>query len=47
MDMIDNEEYDERNQIGESKEDDLELEESETDENYQIENPESLKRIDN
>ena len=32
--------------MGEIKEDDLESEESETDERDQIENPESLKRID-
>ena len=40
MDMIDDKEYDEKYQIGESKEGDLESEETETDEIYQIENPE-------
>ena len=44
--MIDDEEYDERDQIGEIKEDYLEQEESETNERDQIENPESLKNID-
>ena len=34
--MIDDKEYDERYQTGESKEDDLESEESETDERDQI-----------
>ena len=38
--MIYDEEYDERDQIGKRKEDDLESEESETDEIYHIENPE-------
>ena len=46
MDIIDDKEYDERDQIGESKEDDLESEEWETCEIYQIENKESLKSID-
>ena len=36
MDMIDGEEYDERDHIGEIKEGDLESKESETDERYQI-----------
>ena len=46
MDIVDDEEYDERDQIREIKKDDLESEESETDEIYRIENTESLKRID-
>ena len=46
MDMIDDKESDEIDHMGEIKEDDLELEELETDERYQIENTESLKRID-
>ena len=40
MDMIDDKYSCERYQIGENKEDDLESEGSETDERYQIENPE-------
>ena len=44
--MIDDEESHEIYKIGESKEDYLESEESETYERDQIENPESLKRID-
>ena len=43
--MIDDEESDERDHIGESKEDDLKSEYSETYERYQIENMESLKTI--
>ena len=39
MDMIYDEESDERYQIGDIKEDDLESEESATDERDQIENP--------
>ena len=46
LDIVDDKESDERDQIGEIKEDDLESEELETDERYQIEIPESLKRID-
>ena len=46
MDMIDDIEYDETDQTREIKEDDLESKESETDEGYQLENPESLQRID-
>ena len=46
MDIVDDEEYDERDQIREIKKDDLESEESETDEIYRIENTESLKMID-
>ena len=40
------EESEEIYQIEESKEDDLESEKSETDEIYQVEDPELLKRID-
>ena len=46
MGIIDDKESDEIDHMGESKEDDLESEELETDERYQIENTESLKRID-
>ena len=45
MDMINDQEFDERDQTGEKK-DDLELEESENYERYQIENPELLRRVD-
>ena len=46
MDIIDDEEYYERDQTEESKEDDLESQELETDERDYIENPESCKMID-
>ena len=46
MDMLDDEEYDERDQIVESKEDDLQSEKAKTHERDQIENPQSLKIID-
>ena len=46
MDIIDDEEYYERDQTEESKEDDLESQELETDERDYIENPELLKSID-
>ena len=45
MGIIDDEESDERDQIGEIKEDYLESEESKTYERDQKENPESLKSI--
>ena len=44
--MIDDKESDERYQMGEKKEDNLESEESENYERYHTENPESLKMID-
>ena len=45
IDIIDDEEYDERDQTWESKEDDLESEESETDEIYQIKIQNHLKGL--
>ena len=47
MDIIDDKQYDERDQIGGRKENELDSEESGTDYRYQIENLESLQRIDN
>ena len=46
MDIIDDEESDERDQIVEIEEDNLESEESESYERYKIESPQLLKLID-
>ena len=44
--MINDKYPDKKHQTGERKENELESKESETNERYQIENPELLKRID-